>query len=111
MYYTGNNHIEYARKFLQKDKKIFIETNYSNERLIAQRGVFEIQHSKDCDNSKTSIILINNNARKEILKYINSLGLNYYIILNDPKSNSDIVNKTLDNSISFNHKIEYDKEI
>lgn len=101
------HHIGLVKKFLSKGSKKIIETNYSNERLVAQRGMFEIEVEKAKDFSKTSIILIKNCARKEILKYINKLGLNYYIIMNDPSNSSNYINTFMNNKIFDVEKIDY----
>ena len=98
------------RKFMKSDMKIFIETNFSNERLRAQRGLFEI----DCMNNEidkfkgTSIILIASSARLEIIKYIDKLGFGYYQLMDDPSNAAITINKTIKGEYSYDRKIYYD---
>lgn len=101
-----------ARKFLEANSQIFIETNYSNERLRNQRGLFQIDDlSENNIYQGTSILLISKNARKEIIKYINSIGISYYQLMDDPENISKIINKTMENSLpSNNSKIEYENK-
>lgn len=107
------------RRFLKKDVKIYIETNFSNERLRNQRGVFEIDDVNDLFSFKDildksinikapKIILIKKEARKEIIKYIDKLGINFYMLMDDPENTSKIINSTVDKKISFDSAIEYE---
>jgi hypothetical protein len=52
-------------------------------------------------------MLISPNARLGIIKYINNLGLNYYMLQNDPDNASRIVNEAIDGNYSFDKKMEY----
>ncbi len=102
----GNRYLHSARLFFTLGMKFMIDTNYSNERLVSQRGLFEIQdiHGKN-DFSKTSIIFISPNARNEIIKYIDKLGINYYTLMNDPQNASNYINDTIVEKLSFDKKI------
>ena len=98
------------RKFMKLDTQIFIETNFSNERLRSQRGLFEIDCLiKNIDRFKgTSIILISSAARFEIIKYIDRLGFGYYQLMDDPSNAATTINKTIKGEYSYDRKINYD---
>jgi len=102
--YVGDYNDRYkysANKFLNS-AKVLLDTNYSNERIVSQRGLFEIQSIDDKnDFSKTSIILISSNARNDIIKYINYLGTNYYSLMNDPASASGYINDTILGKLNY----------
>lgn len=100
------------KKFMKSDTQIFIETNFSNERLRSQRGLFEIDKIKDeSDKFKgTSIILIASSARFEIIKYIDKLGFGYYQLMDDPSNAATTINKTIKGEYSYDRKIYYDYE-
>ncbi len=87
---------------------IFLETNYSNSRLLNQRGLFEVCLDKYYNPfSNNSLLLIDPTARNEIIKYIDRLGFNYYMLMNDPENQSITVNKTLSNDLNFKREVEY----
>lgn len=116
--------IKMIKRFLKKDINIYLETNFSNERLRNQRGVFEIddinnKYSYDniTYNNKNPkknliikspfLILINKKARIEIIKYIDKLGINYYMLMDDSENTSKIINDTVIDKISFENLIQY----
>lgn len=106
-----------TKKFMKNDSNLFIKTNFSNERLKNQRGLFEVIdiHSTDGEYLKTELrnsilLVIPLNVRREIIKYINNLGINYYTIIDDPQNCSEMINRTIDGSLSFESNIEYIKK-
>ena len=110
---NGNNEIAalMTRKFIALGSKLFLETNISNERLRNQRGLFEI----DCFDSiidqfkddSNMFLLIKASMKKELIKYIDRMGINYYILTDEPEQCSDVINRTLNHEYSFSDKIEY----
>lgn len=102
------NHIIAFKKFVST-KKIFLETNYSNSRLCRQQGLFEIDDLyEEYDLSRLSAILISKRARNEIIKYVNTLGLNYYLLFDfDIENNCKVTNEIINGKISYNTKIDY----
>lgn len=104
-------HLENFKKILSRGTKIFLQTNYSNERIKTQRGLFEIDDMQgEASFCNTSIILISASARKEIIKYINVLGINYYQLMDDPSNSSAVVNRTMKKELTFDNNIEDDNE-
>lgn len=107
------NHLKSFRNCLRDNTKFFIECNCSNERIHNQRGLFEIA-DLNCDfESKNNLgnvnlLLIHKRARKEIMKFINTMGINYYTLMDDPQNFAYTVNNTINKYISFDKKIEYD---
>lgn len=98
---------ELLKALFKTDSPIFLETNYSNERITAQRGLFEIYEDENHFIShKKDILLINKSARKEIIKYINRLGINYYLLMNDPASCSNEVNRDIIGELTYTSRIE-----
>lgn len=105
-----------TRKFLKNESNLFIKTNFSNERLRNQRGLFEIIDIHSDKNeyfkkelSNSILLVIPLNVRKEIIKYINNLGINYYTLIDDPQNCSEMINRTINGSLSFDSNIEYIK--
>lgn len=102
--------LKMVRRFLQPDIRIFIEPNLSNERLRNQRGLFEVEmlEAESPDPKKgTNLILIEPSARAEIIKYINNLGFNYYMLMDDTEQSASVINDTIEGRISYDQKINY----
>lgn len=103
--------ITLTRKCLINDASIFIKTNFSNERLRNQRGLFEIVNIKNfnVENifNNSELLLIPQNVRKEIIKYINNVGINYYTLMDDPMNCSETINRTVTKNLSFDRLLEY----
>ena len=94
---------------LSTETMIFLETNYSNKRLLNQRGLFEVCLNNHYDPfHKNSLLLIEPSARNEIIKYIDRLGFNYYMLMDDAENQSNTVNKTLSNDLNFQRDIKYE---
>lgn len=99
-----------TRKFVN-GSKIILDAPICNERLRNQRGIFEIDtyesHSFQFQDPANYFMLISEKAKGEIIKYINSLGFNYYTIMDEPTNTSSIINKTVDGDYSFDREIKY----
>lgn len=101
-----------VRRFLLTSISIFVETNYSNERIKDQRGVFELDDIGSNRNStKSDLIIISQKARNEIIKYINRIGISYYQITNSPQENASFINDVEMQRFSFEPQIEYARPI
>jgi len=100
--------LKIARGIANKNRKLFIETNYSNERLRNQRGVFQICFSDYDPFYGNYLLLINPRARNEIIKYINRLGFNFYMLMNNPDNATKVINKTLNGDLLFSDEIVYE---
>ena len=100
-----------TRKFLAFGSKILLETAICNDRLRNQRGIFEIDTYESYQdvlaNDSNIFLLIDSNAKKEIIKYINTLGFNYYMLMDEPYKCSKVIKDTMDGKYSFDEKIEY----
>lgn len=96
------------KKLFSETPKILLETNYSNKRIANQKGLFEIDF-KEKVKTKTSkvdfdeyiktkiseadcFLVIKNEARKEIIKYISSLGIDYFTLMDDPENVARTIN-------------------
>lgn len=97
-----------VKGIINPKREIFLETNYSNERLFNQRGLFQICFDDYDPFYNNNVLLINPKARKEIIKYINRVGFNYYMLMNDPVNAADTINRTLIDQISFDSRIDYE---
>lgn len=101
--------IKILKALFDSRKELFIETNYSNERIRNQRGIFQICFD-DFDPFKGNcLLLIHPRARGEIIKYINKLGFNFYMLMNEPNEATKVINATIAKSLNFNNLIQYSK--
>ena len=104
---------KYFRKFLDENSRVFLQTNFSNDRIRIQRGLFELTnkpvHVDDYNYfSNESILLIPHNVRNEIIKYIDRLGFNYYLINSDDiGSCSNIACATVEGDLDYRSQINY----
>lgn len=100
-----------TRKFIASGSKVLLETSICNDRLRNQRGIFEIDtynpYESEFENDNNIFLLINASAKNEIVKYINALGINYYMLMDEPYSCSEVINKTINGDYNFNNKIDY----
>ena len=100
-----------ASKFISNGSKIILETPICNERLRNQRGIFEIDtyesYESQFADKTNNFMLISENAKHEIIKYINSLGINYYSIMDEPTSTSKIINYSINGKYYFDSEIRY----
>ncbi len=101
--YKDNIYKEYAKKMLE-GKAVFLETNFSNSRIINQRGLFQIptiptRRYMDKTINNYDFILINKSIRRQICDYCNYLGFNYYSI--SPESQS--IAKEINSNMSKRH--------
>lgn len=119
----GNNVMGYKRELLISampsiggindelalDKKIhegrilFIDPNQSNQRIIMQQGLFMIPYTLDQDKHKailednTSLIMIHEDMRPQLRKYLDTLGFNSFRLMPDLASICEAVKrKTID---------------
>lgn len=101
------------KRFLKRNVTVFLETNFSNERLKHQRGIFEVEDIYNIFSDSRNIpylILIKESARIEIIKYINRLGINYYMLNDDTDYTTKTINRTIEDELKFNDKIEYNNK-
>lgn len=103
-----------VQKMIAKNSKVFLETVFCNDRLRSQRGLFEIDtyesFQRQFDDSKNKFLLIKQTAKKEIIKHINALGINYYMLMDEPYNCSKIINDTMKGKYSFSNNLEYDNK-
>lgn len=86
--------------FINQNENLFIETNYSSDRIKNQKGLFELY----CfSNIKYDCIFIkkDDDLRKQIIEYINTLGINYFSLMNDLHSISTNICKMVDEEIEI----------
>lgn len=86
-----------AQKFMD-DKIFFLETNFANTRISAQRGLFQLSvspYKKYIDNcySNVYLIFISQQAREFIKKYCYQLGMNNYALMPDNQSVAKEINR------------------
>lgn len=100
---------QYMRALIHPYEKIFVETNYSNERIMLQRGLFEI-YEKDMnqDISFSNLLIIDKSIRDDIIRYINNLGINYYTLMNDPENATKIILKTIEEELPYGKEYDVD---
>lgn len=93
------------KKLFSKNFKILLETNYSNKRITNQKGLFEIDFENEDIKTKISkadcFLVIKNEARKEIIKYISSLGIDYFTLMDDPENVARTINSLVKGNFSI----------
>lgn len=90
----------FSKKFIA-DKICFLETNFANNRIVNQRGVFQLAVNptrRYIDNCMqyVDMIFISENARKEIIKLCETLGVNYYALMPDSQSIASEINRKVE---------------
>lgn len=102
LFKTGNDFYEgLILDILKNNENFFIETSYSNERIKNQHGLFELTDLNNEVIKYDNIILIDPSLRSEILMYIDTLGLNYYSLMNDMSSIAYNINMVLDDNLDI----------
>jgi len=82
-------------------KIIFLETTFSNSRIVNQRGLFQIpvdlskQYIDDLYEG-IDLIIISKNIRENLVRVCKKLGFHYYSLMPDPQSIANIVNIGID---------------
>lgn len=95
--------------YLNKDRIFFLETNYSNTRIAAQRGLFQLsvnpfkQYIDSCFKN-IDLIFILDSARSEILDYCIRLGMNNYALMPDKQSVALEINRKVDEELKKSKK-------
>lgn len=90
----------FYRKFTA-DKMCFLETNFANSRIVNQRGLFQIAVNPTrnyIDNCMQYLdfVFISEAARKDIIKYCEGLGVNYYALMPDSQSIASEINRRVE---------------
>lgn len=100
-------------KKIQQRRILFIDPNQSNQRIIMQQGLFMIPYSLDQKehqailDSNTSIIMIHEDLRPELRKYLNTLGFNSFRLMPDLASICEAVKrKTIDDRSDRSKKFQ-----
>lgn len=110
---NGQQRIQrYLKKLFLDDHKFLLETNYSNRRITNQKGLLEIDFGDDVEtkvNQVEKFLIIKNEARKEIIKYISSLGVDYFTLMDDPENIARAINSLALGNFSLSDRIEYQK--
>ena len=90
-------------KKIQQRRILFIDPNQSNQRIIMQQGLFMIPYTLDQEKHKailednTSLIMIHENMRPQLRKYLDTLGFNSFRLMPDLASICEAVKrKTID---------------
>lgn len=93
------------KKLFSETPKILLETNYSNRRITNQKGLFEIDFENEDIKTKISkadcFLVIENKARKEIIKYISTLGIDYFTLMDDPENVARTINSLAKGNFSI----------
>lgn len=89
-------------KRFKKNDIIFLETNFTNERIFNQRGLFQIivDPSKEYMNNiikeKVEIIMISEKIKENVLKYCDRIGINKYGLMPDLQAVATRINEQFD---------------
>jgi hypothetical protein len=73
----------------KENKILFIDPNLSNQRITAQQGLFLMPYNLDKENhmkmiyENSKFIGINKKIRIELLKYLDTIGINSFILMPD----------------------------
>lgn len=99
-----------AKKFVE-NKMMFLESNFSNNRLVNQRGLFQIAidpNKKYMDKlfKDIDLIFISSGARNDIIKYCEAIGVNFYSLMPDPQNIANEINRRqeVENCYKHNNK-------
>ena len=94
----GSGNVNALIEKFQNDKLFFIETNFSNNRLCSQNGLFQIAISPyktyiDNAYSDLDILIIPSHLRKEIIIFCEKMGINSYGIMSDAQNIANVINE------------------
>ena len=89
-------------KYKFKEKRLlFIDANQSNQRLVMQQGLYlfpyilEKYRLTELINDNTQIIKIHKNLRKDLLIYLNTIGINAFRLMPDISSICEAVERKI----------------
>ena len=95
-----NSFASISRQKLFNKKLLFIEPSLSNPRIVLQQGLFLFPYITDREeltemiNKNTTVIRINKSLRKDILDYLDIIGVNTFKIMPDlPSICSEIIRR------------------
>lgn len=101
--YINNTVKKFSDKFIS-DKICFLETNFANSRIVNQRGIFQLAVNPIrgyIDNCMKYIdmVFISEEARRDIIKYCEALGVHYYALMPDSQSIASEINRKVEEGI------------
>lgn len=97
--YTVNKKQDADQKKMEKEAILFVTPSLCNLRITMQQGLYMFPYTLDREKHKeiimrnTSCIKIHKKHRKELLKYLDTLGYNTYKLMPDLGSICDAINQ------------------